>query len=67
MCNHCSSDPRDRIAQAERALWGLRHLINQLEPGEELNAEGIGSIVTMIHEQLEGAATEVQTFVPRTV
>lgn len=67
MCNHCSSDPRDRISQAEQALWGLRTLMNQLPLGEDVSAQGVASIVALIHERLDGASTAIQSYVPRDV
>lgn len=67
MCNHCSSDPRDQISQAEQALWGLRLLMSQLPPGEDVSAEGVASIIGLIHERLNGAATAIQSYRPRDV
>ena len=65
MCNHCSPDPRDRIGEAERALWGLRSLVNQISPNGDISSEGIGAIIGLIHDRLDGAATDISDYVPR--
>lgn len=65
MCNHCTQDPRDRILQAERALWGLRTVLAELPPGSGIPAEGLGTLVAIIHDRLDSAAEAIQDFVPR--
>jgi len=66
MCSHCSgSDPRDRIGTAERALLGLRTLLNELAPNSDIQADCIGPLVSLIHDTLGSAAEEIQHYVPR--
>ena len=65
MCNRCSSDPRDAIGEADRALFGLRLLVSELPPGADIPASGIGPLLALIHERLEGGAERIQSYVPR--
>lgn len=65
MCNRCSEDPRDQIAHAELALWGLRTLVNHLPVDCGLSAEQLGGLLSLIHDRLDGAADAIQGYVPR--
>lgn len=65
MCNRCSSDPRDAVGEAERALLGLRTLVNQLPPGGDINPVGLGELLGLIHDRLEPASDTLQNYVPR--
>ena len=65
MCNRCSDDPRDGVAQAEAALAGLRLLINELPADADLQARNLGPIIDLIHDRLDPAVTALQDFAPR--
>jgi hypothetical protein len=65
MCNRCSSDPRDAVGEAERALLGLRILVNELPPGADVHANGLGALLGLIHDRLEPAADALQGYTPR--
>lgn len=65
MCNRCSSDPRDAVGEAERALLGLRTLVNQLPLGGDISATGLGELLGLIHDRLEPAAEKLQDYIPR--
>lgn len=65
MCNRCSRDPRDAIGEADRALFGLRVLLSELPPDADVPASGIGPLLALIHDRMEGAADQVQDYVPR--
>jgi hypothetical protein len=65
MCEHCTPDPRDAAAVAERALLGLRLLINECRPSTDIGTDGLGALLGLIHDRLEPAATSLQDFVPR--
>ena len=65
MCNRCTIDPRDRISQAERALWSLRSLVNHLPPGSDMPAEDLGPLLSLVHDHFDEAADAIQGYVPR--
>ena len=65
MCNRCSSDPRDAVGEAERALLGLRTLVNELPAGAQVHAEGLGGLLGLIHDRLDSASESLQDYIPR--
>lgn len=65
MCNLCSADPRDAVGEAERALLGLRILVNELPPGTGADAGTLGALLGLIHDRLEPASEKLQDYVPR--
>lgn len=65
MCNHCSTDPRDAIGEADRALFGLCLLVSELPPDADIPASGIGPLLSLIRNRMEGAADRIQNYVPR--
>lgn len=65
MCNHCSTDPRDKIYAAERALLGLRLLLAQLPASADVQAEPLSALVGLVHDQLEVAALQIEGYAPR--
>lgn len=65
MCDRCSQDPRDAIGEAERALLGLRFLLNGLPPRSEVSVEDVAAIIDLIHDRLDGAAAAINGYVPR--
>lgn len=65
MCNRCSADPRDALAEAERALAGLRILVNECAPSGDIDASSLGALLGLIHDRLEPATEKLQGYVPR--
>lgn len=65
MCNRCSRDPRDAIAEAEDALRGLRILVNEAGPSADLEGKGMGALLGLIHDRLQPAVEKLQDYVPR--
>ena len=59
MCDP-TPDPRDAAGAAERALFGLRRLLNELPPSHDLSAECIAPLVELIHDRLEPAVDALQ-------
>ncbi len=64
MCNRCSRDPRDAVAEAEDALRGLRILVNKCGPSADLEGTGIGALLGLIHDRLGPAVEKLQDYVP---
>jgi hypothetical protein len=65
MCNHCSKDPRDAISEAELALQGLRLMVSQMAPNDNLSVDGTGALLGLIHDRLSPATVALQDYVPR--
>ncbi len=65
MCNRCSTDPRDAVGEAERALLGLRILVSELPPGTGADTSTLGALLGLIHDRLEPAAEKLQDYIPR--
>ena len=65
MCNHCSSDPRDAVGEAESALRCLRIILNELPPAADVPATGLASLVSLIHDRLGPASDKLQDYVQR--
>jgi hypothetical protein len=64
MCEHSTPDPRDAAAVAERALLGLRRLVNELPPGTDIGSDGLGPLLDLIHDRMEPAVNSLQSYVP---
>lgn len=65
MCRICESDPRDAIAQGERALLGLRVMVGMVPPGEDIPVNVLGPLLDIIHDRIELAVEDIQNYVPR--
>lgn len=65
MSNYPEVDPRDSAYQAERALLGLRQLINLAPPDEDIPVSAISPILDIIHGRLEPAIDALQNYAPR--
>ncbi|MFN3973431.1 MAG: hypothetical protein ACK4L4_19105 [Gemmobacter sp.] len=65
MCNSCSQDPRDALAEAETALCGLRVLLNQQPLSESVAAHDVAALVALVHDRMRPAVDAIQSYVPR--
>ena len=64
MCNHCTSDPRDALGDASRALRGLYQLLADRQVVLAGDAE-LPKLVELIVDRLEPAVIALQDYVPR--
>lgn len=64
-CDPRPEDPRDAIAYAESALYGVRVLLSQQPMGESVSPHDVAAVLGVIHDRMRPAVEAIQSYAPK--